>query len=137
MNRKRLVRLVRTSKAHYYRPPRRVPRSESDTPTSRNRTRDIILLFAILVAASLLLFGASFILTLQGFHTIALGIYMLGVILVFVSIGVGFAVGVTYFMMKSFLKREFKKRFDRLDRERHARYRKMMGLDATDDEHKK
>ncbi len=62
---------------------------------------------------------------------------MLAVILVFVSIGVGFAVGLTYFMMQTFLKREFKKRFDRMDQERHARYRKMMGLDTADDKEKK
>jgi hypothetical protein len=128
---------VPTSKAQYYRPPRRVPRSESEPSTSRNRTRDIILLFTILIVACLLLFGFSFFLTIRGLPTIALGVYMLAVILVFVSIGVGFAVGLTYFMMKSFLKREFKKRFDRMDQERHARYRKMMGLDAGDDKEKK
>ncbi|MHA2428214.1 MAG: hypothetical protein ACXADB_09345 [Candidatus Hermodarchaeia archaeon] len=128
---------MRTRKAQYYRPPRRVPRSESEPSTSRNRTRDIILLFAILIVASLLLFGVSFFLTIRGLPIIALGVYMLGVILVFVSIGVGFAVGLTYFMMKSFLKREFKKRFDRMDQERHARYRKMMGHDTADDKEKK
>ena len=137
MKRKLSVRPVRTRRAQYYRPPRRVPRSESEPPTTRNRTRDIITLFAILVVASLILFGASFILTNLGYPTIALGVYMLAVILVFVSIGVGFAVGLTYFMMQSFLKREFKKRFDRMDQERHARYRKMMGFNESDDKEKK
>jgi hypothetical protein len=85
---------------------------------------------------SLILFGVSFILTIQGLPTIALGVYMLAVILVFVSIGVGFAVGLTYFMMQTFLKREFKKRFDRMEQRQHAQYRKMMRLDNTDDKEK-
>ena len=61
---------------------------------------------------------------------------MFAVILIWVGIGVGFAVGITYYVMRSFLKREFKRRFDRMDQERHARYRQMMGLDNPDEEEK-
>ncbi len=62
---------------------------------------------------------------------------MLAVILIWVTIGVGFTVGITYFIMRSFLRYEFRKRFDRMDRERHARYRQMMGLDDSEESNEK
>ncbi len=125
------------SSAQYYRPPRRVPRDDSDGTPQRSRTRDIIFLFGGIIILSLALFGVSHLLRLQGLHTMALGIFMFAVILIWVGIGVGFAVGITYYVMRSFLKREFKKRFDRMDKERHAKYRQMRGLDSSDDEDKK
>ena len=131
------MNFVRTSNTQYYRPPRRVPSRETDSEPKRSRTRDILFLFGGLLIASLILFGISYLLGQMGFHSMALGIHIFAVILIFVSIGVGFAVGITYYVMRSFLKREFKKRFDRMDQERHARYRKMMGLDPPDDEDKK
>jgi hypothetical protein len=123
-------------RAQYYRPPRRVPSSESDEYEPRSRTRDIIVLFVGLIATCLILLGASFICGQLGLYTISLGIFLLAVILIWVSVGVGIAVGVTYFVMQAFLKREFKKRFDKMDRERHDRYRRMMGLEHSDDEEK-
>ncbi len=121
-------------RAQYYRPPRRVPSDESKNLPQRTRTRDIIILFVGLIVACLILFGVSILLGQFGLHTMALGVFMFAVILVWVSIGVGVTVGITYFVMQSFLKREFKRRFDRMDQERHARYRKMMGLDNPEDD---
>lgn len=70
----------------------------------------------------------------MGLYTIALGIQMFATILIWLSIGVGFTVGITYFVMQTFLKREFNRRFKRMDQERQAQYRRMMGLDQPADE---
>ena len=133
---KSLVRKV-ISGAQYYRPPRRVPRDGSDGTSQRSRTRDIIFLFGGIIILSLVLFGVSHLLRLISLHTMSLGIFMFAVILIWVGIGVGFAVGITYYVMQSFLKREFRKRFDRMDKERHARYQRMRGLDNPDDKDEK
>ncbi len=121
----------------YYRPPRRVPRTRSEEREPKSRTRDIIFLFVALVVVCIILFGASIFLNQMGLSTIALGVQMLAVILIWVTIGVGFTVGITYFIMRSFLRYEFRKRFDRMDRERHARYRQMMGLDDSEESNEK
>lgn len=126
-----LVRHVTAQATQYYRPPRRVPRSESDSQPQRSRTRNLLIFAIGLFIVSLILFGVSFVLGLLGLNAMALGVWMFAFIFVFVSLGTGFAVGLTYFIMQSFLKREFKKRFDRMDQERYARYRKMMGIDET------
>jgi hypothetical protein len=125
-----------TSTAHYYRPPRRVPSrdSEEESGTQRSRTRDILILFFGLVIICLVLFGLSLVLGNLGFHTISLGLSLFATILIWVSVGVGVAVGITFYVMRSFLKREFKKRFDRMDRERNIQYRRMMGLDEPEEQ---
>ncbi|MFW9935607.1 MAG: hypothetical protein ACFFDU_08950 [Candidatus Thorarchaeota archaeon] len=115
----------------YYRPPRRVPRSEGESQPRRSRLRDFFIFAIGLFIVSIILFGVSYFFSLLGLNTMSLGIWMFAFIFVFVSIGIGFTVGLTYFIMQSFLKREFKKRFDRMDQERYARYRKMMGIDET------
>ncbi len=126
------MKYVTSNDIQYYRPPRRIPSREGDSHSQRSRTRDIIFLFVGLLIVSLILVGVSYLLGQMGLHTIALGIFMFAVILIWVSIGVGFTVGLTYYFMRSFLKREFKKRFDRMDQERYRRYRQMRGLDKRD-----
>ncbi|MFX1510533.1 MAG: hypothetical protein ACFFBR_09530 [Promethearchaeota archaeon] len=124
-----------SSISHYYRPPRRVPSrdSEEEPSTQRSRTRDIIILFIGLVIVCLVLFGLSIVLRNLGFHSMALGLSLFATILVWVTVGVGVAVAITFYVMQSFLKREFKKRFDRMDRERNIQYRRMMGLDESEE----
>lgn len=122
------------SVTQYYRPPRRVPADHGDEYPSRNRTRDILILFGGLVIITILIYVIGIVLSNLGFYPTALGLQLFAVILVWVTAGVGITVGITYFIMKTFLKREFKKRFERMDQERHARYRQMMGLDEAEDQ---
>lgn len=131
-----LVNHHMTSMSHYYRPPRRVPSrdSEEEPTTQRSRTKDILILFIGLVIVCLVLFALSIVLGNLGFHTISLGLSLFATILIWVSVGVGVAVGITFYVMQSFLKREFKKRFDRMDRERNIQYRRMMGLDEPEEQ---
>ena len=118
----------------FYRPPRRVPSERSEEQGSRTRTRDIIALFGILVVSAIILYAAGFVLNQMGFSGMALGIQLLALILVYVSVGVGITVAISYFVLESFLKREFRKKFERMDREHKTRLRQMMGYDEVAEE---
>lgn len=120
----------------YYRPPRRIPREEGDDYPSRSRIRDLILILVGLIILIGILFGLSYLFQLWGLYTISLALQLFTIIIVYVCVGVGFAVGLTYFVMQSFLKREFRKRFERMDQAHYEQYRKRMGLDNPDNEEK-
>lgn len=120
--------------AQYYRPPRRVPTSRKEESAPRNRARDLAFLFGTLIVACILLYVGSMVLRQMGLYTISLGIQMFAIILIWVTIGVGVTVGITYYVMRSFLKHEFNKRFEKMERQRYAQYRQMMGLDEPNDE---
>jgi hypothetical protein len=83
------------------------------------------------------LFVLSIVFQQLGLYTTSLALHLFAIILIWVSVGVGFAVGLTYLVMQSFLKREFRKRFERMDKAWHEQYRQRMGLDHPDDEDKK
>ncbi|MFX0169589.1 MAG: hypothetical protein ACFE89_09590 [Candidatus Hodarchaeota archaeon] len=117
----------------FYRPPRRVPSERSEEPSSRTRIRDILLLFGILVIAAITLYAAGFVLYQMGLPGMALGVQILALIIVYVSVGVGITVAISYFVLESFLKREFRKRFERMDKEHQKRLQQMMGYSETTD----
>ena len=120
----------------YYRPPRRIPRDEDDDYPHRSRIRDLILVLVGLIILLVILFGLSYLFQLWGLYTISLALQLFTIIIIYVSVGVGFTVGLTYFVMRSFLKREFRKRFERMDQAQYEQYRKRMGLDTSDDREK-
>jgi len=120
----------------YYRPPRRIPRDEGDDYPHRSRIRDLILVLVGLIILLVILFGLSYLFQLWGLYTISLALQLFTIIIIYVSVGVGFTVGLTYFVMRSFLKREFRKRFERMDQAQYEQYRKRMGLDTSDDREK-
>ena len=120
----------------YYRPPRRIPRDEGDEYPHRSRIRDLILVLVGLIILLVILFGLSYLFQLWGLYTISLALQLFTIIIIYVSVGVGFAVGITYLLMRSFLKREFRKRFERMDQAQYEQYRKRMGLDTSDDREK-
>jgi hypothetical protein len=66
--------LVMPVSIQFYRPPRRVPSERSEEEGSRTRTRDIIILFGILVISSIILYAAGFVLHQMGLSGMALGI---------------------------------------------------------------
>ncbi len=117
----------------YYRPPRRVPTTRTEESTPRNRARDLAFLFGTLIVACIILYVGSIVLREMGFHTLSLGIQLFAIILIWVTIGVGATVGITYYVMRSFLKHEFNKKFEKMEQQRYARYRQMMGLDESND----
>jgi predicted membrane protein len=126
-----------SSAVQYYRPPRRIPRDESDEQPPRSRTRDLILVLVGVIILFVVLFVLSYLFQQWGLYTIALALHLFTIIILYVSVGVGFAVGLTYFFMRSFLKREFRKRFERMEKARHDQYRKRMGLNEPEDREKK
>jgi len=71
---------------------------------------------------------------LQGFSQMAMGLRVFGGILLFVTLGTGFMVGLSYFVTRSFLKREFSKKFKKIDEEQQAQLRRMMGATQSEDE---
>jgi hypothetical protein len=70
----------------------------------------------------------------MGLSGMALGIQLLALILIYVSFGVGITVAISYFVLKSFLQREFRKKFERMDREHQDRLRQMMGYEEASEE---
>lgn len=113
----------------FYRPPRRVPTERSEEQGKGTRTRDIIILFGLLVLSAIILYAAGFVLNQMGLSGMALGVQLLALILVYVSLGVGITVAISYFVLESFLKREFRKKFERMDKEHKDRLRQMRGYE--------
>jgi hypothetical protein len=67
----------------------------------------------------------------MGFYSTAVALQMFSLILLWTSVGIGITVGISYFVLRTFLKREFDKRFQKMDEEQHRRYREMMGLEES------
>jgi membrane protein implicated in regulation of membrane protease activity len=118
----------------FYRPPRRVPTERTEEQGRGTRTRDIIILFGLLVLSAIILYAAGFVLNQMGLSGMALGVQLLALILVYVSLGVGITVAISYFVLESFLKREFRKKFERMDKEHKARLRQMRGYEEPSEE---
>lgn len=64
----------------------------------------------------------------------AMGLRVFGGILLFVTLGTGFMVALSYFLTRSFLKREFAKKFKKIDEEQQAQLRQMIGTTESEDE---
>lgn len=121
--------------AQYYRPPRRVPPTRTtDEKEPQSKTRDAIIFFVILVVISASLYAGSLYLESLGLRGMALGLQLLSIILIFMTGGVGVSIGISYYIMRSFLKREFSKRFQKMEEEHQARLREMMGYPESTEE---
>jgi hypothetical protein len=120
----------------FVRTPRRIPAPEKEDQERDDepRVKDFLKLLLCCIVLIIVLFAVSFYLHTIGLHQMALGLGMFGSILTAVSIGTIFMVGISYLVMRSFLKREFDKKFKKMDRERRAHMRRLMGLpEQTED----
>ena len=120
----------------FVRTPRRIPAPEKEDQERDDepRAKDFLKLLLCCIVLIIILFSISFYLHTIGLHQMALGLGMFGSILTAVSIGTIFMVGISYLVMRSFLKREFDKKFKKMDRERQAHMRRLMGLpEQTED----
>ncbi|MFX1563439.1 MAG: hypothetical protein ACFFDP_09045 [Promethearchaeota archaeon] len=119
---------------NYY-SPRRIPyRDSGDSGDQGPKRRDFILFFVGLFVLVLIVFFASIVSELQGLSQMAMGLRVFSGILLFVTLGTGFMVALSYFVTSSFLKREFSKKFKKIDEEQQAQLRRMMGANESDDE---
>ncbi len=123
----------------FVRTPRRIPTPEKDDQERDDepRAKDFLRLILCCVVLIVVLFVVSFWLHISGLHQMALGISMFGSILTAVSIGTIFMVGISYLVTRSFLKREFDKKFKKMDQERQEHMRRLMGLPEKTEETEK
>lgn len=114
--------------------PRRGKTHQADRHPPQSRTRAII--FIIIGAAIFIgiLYGITTIASLSGNHQLAMGLLLITTIIFWVSLGVGMMLGLTYFVMQTVIKHEFKRRYDRSHESQRDRIRRMMSRDELDEE---
>lgn len=64
----------------------------------------------------------------------AMGLRIFSSIFLFVTIGMGLLMGITYYVTRSFLKREFEKKFKKMDEEQQAQLRRIRREPESEDE---
>jgi hypothetical protein len=64
----------------------------------------------------------------------AMGLRIFSGIILFVTIGTGIMVAISYFITRSFLKREFARKFRKIDEEQQAQLRRMIGAQEPEEE---
>jgi len=107
---------------------------QQDRPLPHSRTRSIILIiigFAIFIAV---LYGVVTVVSLSGNQQLAMGLLLITSLIFWVSLGVGVMLGLTYFVMQTVIKHEFKRRYDRSHESQRERIRRMMSRDDPDEE---
>ena len=124
------------SLASYYRPPRRLPRDESTEPDEGPRRRDFIIFFVCIAFFAIILFVGSYAAQALGRAEIGLSLRLLAALFTTATIGTCATVGIGYFLTRAFLKREFDKKFKKMDEEQQAELRRMTGHSDDDKEPK-
>ena len=125
-----------TTVNNYVRTPRRIPHKPKDALEEKEggpKTRHIICLFVSCIILVIILTIASIVAELMGLHLLALSLGMFNSILLFITIGIGVMMAISYFLMGAFLKREFKKRLEKMDQEQRAQLRRMMGVEEPEE----
>jgi uracil-DNA glycosylase len=118
--------------ASYYRPPRRLPRDESTGSEEEPRKRDFLIFTICLVAFAVILFVGSYAAEVLGRGETALSIRLLATLFTTATLGICFTVGIGYLVTSAFLKREFKKKFKKMDEDRQRELRRVMGYPDSD-----
>jgi membrane protein DedA with SNARE-associated domain len=119
-----LVVFLPTSYSH---PPRRLPRDESGESEEEPRRRDLILFLGCLIFLSVILFVGSYLAEGAGQIETALSLRIVGALFATATVGTVVTVGIGYYITGAFLKREFDKRFKKMDEEEQAQLRRLTG----------
>ena len=120
--------------ASYYRPPRRLPRDESTQSDEGPRRRDFILFFICLAFLAVILFVGSYVAQAMGQAEIGLSLRLVAALFTTAAVGTCVTVGIGYFLTSAFLRREFDKKFKKMDEEQQAELRRMTGRSDDDGE---
>jgi membrane protein YqaA with SNARE-associated domain len=120
--------------ASYYRPPRRLPREESAESDEGPRRRDFIIFFICLAFFAVILFVGSYVAQALGRAEIGLSLRLVAALFTTATVGTCATVGIGYLLTRAFLKREFDKKFKKMDEEQQAELRRMTGHPDDDRE---
>ncbi|MDO8123646.1 MAG: hypothetical protein Q6364_04635 [Candidatus Hermodarchaeota archaeon] len=114
--------------------PRKGATHQQDRPQPQSRTRAIILIIIGLAIFIGILYGVTTVASLTGNQQLAMGLLLITSIIFWVSLGVGLMLGLTYFVMHTVMKHEFKRRYDRSHESQRNRIRRMRIRNEPDEE---
>ncbi len=119
---------------HIFPAPRRGATHQQDRPPPQSRTRSIILIIIGIAIVVGILYGVTIITSLSGNQQLAMGLLLITSLIFWVSLGVGLMLGLTYIVMHTVIKHEFKRRYDRSHESQRDRIRRVMSRDEPDEE---
>jgi hypothetical protein len=114
--------------------PRREQTHQTDRSPPRSRARAIIYIIIGVAIVVGIFYGATIIANLVGNQQLAQGLLLITTLVFWVSLGVGGMLGLTYLVMQTVIKHEFKRRYDRSRESQRDRIRRMMSRDEPDEE---
>ncbi|MFX0079775.1 MAG: hypothetical protein ACFE8O_11105 [Candidatus Hermodarchaeota archaeon] len=114
--------------------PRRGKTHQADKTPPQSRTRAIIFIIIGVAIFIGILYGVTTVASLSGNHQLAMGLLLVTTLILWSSLGVGIMLGLTYFVMQTVIKHEFKRRYDRSHESQRDRIRRMMSRDELDEE---
>lgn len=118
--------------ASYYRPPRRLPRDDSAESDEEPRRRDFLIFFICLVFFAVILVVGSYVVEGFGRPEMALSLRLVAALFATATAGTVITVGIGYVITRAFLKREFNKKFRKMDEEQQAQLRRVTGQPDDD-----
>lgn len=114
--------------------PRRGATNQQDRPPPQSRARAIIVIIIGVAIFIGILFSVTIVFTLSGNQQLAMGLLLITSLIFWVSLGVGLMLGLTYIVMHTVMKHEFKRRYDRSHASQRDRIRRMRIRDEPDEE---
>ena len=114
--------------------PRKETARKTDRPPPQSRARAIIFIIIGVAIFVGILYGVTIVANLSGNQQLAMGLLLITTLIFWVSLGVGMMLGLTYFVMHTVIKHEFKRRYDRSHASQRDRIRRMLSRDEPDEE---
>jgi hypothetical protein len=111
-----------------------LPRDESTESEEKPRRRDFIIFLICLAFFAVILFVGSYAAEGLGQSELALSLRLVAALFTTATIGTCATVGIGYLLTGAFLRREFDKKFKKMDEEQQAQLRRMTGQPETDKE---
>jgi len=113
-----------------------LPRDESTQSDEGPRRRDFIIFFICLAFFAFILFVGSYVAQAMGRAEIGLSLRLVAALFTTAAVGTCVTVGIGYFLTSAFLKREFDRKFKKMDEEQQAELRRITGHPDDDGESK-
>ena len=114
--------------------PRKGATYQQDRPPPQSRTRAIILIIIGVAIFVGILYSVTTVASLTGNQQLAMGLLLITSVVFWVSLGVGVMLGLTYIVMHTVMKHEFKRRYDGSHESQRDRIRRMRIRDEPDEE---
>lgn len=129
-----LVRKLMHSLIRLFPAPRKEQTHQTGRSLPRSRTRAVIYIIIGVAIVIGIFYGVTIISSLLGNQQLAMGLLLITTLFFWVSLGVGVMLGLTYLVMQTVIKHEFKRRYDRSHESQRDRIRRMMSRNEPDEE---